>query len=164
MKTAFKISLITLFVLTLFNCKEDPKIQSDSKNTSYLTANINGETFTSTLEIVAFRANGQSYLTTADNHGSAEYEFNLIIENKKDAPDPTIKRYGYIELKDNNGDRKKNKNWALPVNFTLTITNDKENYIEGTFSFTATPAGRNSSNQIDLELTEGKFKANKKSW
>jgi len=152
--------------LLLFNSCKDGKSTSSNlvSNDSYLTANINGDAFVSTLEIVAFKANGQTYLATADNFGHSEYEFKLIIENKKDAPDPTIKRYGFIELKDSNGNRKNNKTWALTNNFNFTITNDVDGALEGTFSFTATPTGKNSSNQVDLILTEGKFKANKKRW
>lgn len=149
-------------LLVLNSCKNRKSVGSNiSSDESYLTANINGEAFTSTLEIVAFKANGQTYLATADNHGDSEYEFNLIIENKKDS-DSTKKRYGFIELKDSNGNRKNNKTWALPNNFNFTIINDADRYIEGVFSFTATPTGKNSDNQIDLVLTDGKFKANKK--
>ena len=157
MKILFKVLVLTVLVLSISGCKE----KSITHNSSYLTANINGEDFSSTLEIVAFRAGGQTYLNTADNSGTSEYEFNLIIENNK-GNDPTKKRYGFIELKNRKGDRKNNKMWALPNNFNFTITNDENTYIEGTFSFTAKPIGKNSDTQIDLVLTDGTFKANKK--
>ena len=156
MKTIFNTAITALIVLLLISCKKEKSV---IKKDTYLTANINGKEFKSTLEIVAFKANGQTYLCTADNSGKPEYEFKLIIENKKENPD--IKRYGFVELKDSEN-RKNNKIWALPNNFNFTITNDAETYLEGSFSYIATPTGKNSNKQIELIFTEGKFKANKK--
>ncbi len=109
-------------IFTSTGCTNDDKIDdsSNKKGDSFLTATINGTAFSSSLELVAFRANRQTYLATADNKtGFDEYEFKWIINNDRDSDLDKI-RYGYIELKDSGGNRKKNKTWKLPNNFVTS--------------------------------------------
>lgn len=148
-----------IFLILLVGCSnESPVVSNSSADESFLTAIINGEEFSSSLQIVTFKVSGQTHLATADNKlGVDEYEFALITQNDKDK-DPSKMRYGFIELKGNSGDRKKDKVWQLPNNFEFALTADAERHIEGTFSFTAKEFMGNDQ----LVVTNGKFRANKK--
>jgi hypothetical protein len=157
---------ITLFIgiiFLIYGCSgDDKKDAATNTQSSFLTATINGDAFSSSLEVVTFKAGGKTYLTTADNKsGVHEYEFQWIIEDTKSNDSSKI-RYGFIELKDKGGDRKKNKMWALPKNFDFTTMSPSNGTIEGTFSFTANSVGRgmveDSSDQ--LKVTNGKYRAN----
>jgi hypothetical protein len=157
------ITIILVMVVASTGCMNDDKVDesSNKKEDSFLTATINGTVFSSSLDIVTFTANNQTYLLTADNKTrSEEYEFNWIINNNRDN-DPAKIRYGFIELKNVGGDRNKNKTWQLPNNFNFEITANTNKYIEGTFSFTATPFGKIKDGQKNLEVTNGKFRANR---
>jgi len=165
MKIMFtKVSIIILLILT-YSCKKDDANEIIRNDTSYLKAKINDENFSSSLEIVAFKAGGKTYLTTADNHDLFnEYEFTWIIDNFS-SNDPTKKRYGFVELKDYNN-RDNNLKWKLPNNFNFNITNETDAYIEGTFSFIAPPSRfpSDAPNDLTLVFTDGTFRANKKSY
>lgn len=149
----------SMFLILLAGCSNDsPPLGNASADESFLTATIDGEAFSSSLEIVTFKVSGQTYLSTADNKlGVHEYEFNWVTQNDKDN-NPSKLRYGSIELKDMGGDSKKDKAWQLPNNFSYAVTADAERHIEGTFSFTATQF----IGSDQLAVTNGKFRANKK--
>ncbi len=157
-----RINIMLGLVFLFAGCSDSTEgNKSTSKSDAFLSATINGEAFSSSLEIVTFKANSQTYLATADNKsGVHEYEMNWIIQNDK-ANDPSKIRFGFIELKDPGGDRKKNKTWALPDNFDFKETGQTDASLEGTFSFTAdafVQGTRDTSDQ--LIVTNGKFRAN----
>ncbi|MBJ2173985.1 hypothetical protein JBL43_07035 [Aureibaculum sp. A20] len=157
--------IIILLLLTAIGCKEDKKNSTtkvdESTNTNnwgtFLTATINGEEFSSSVKVVTFTANNQTYLTTADNSDPSEFAFNLIIENNNDQTDQKIKRYGFVEKEDEN----EKVTWKLPDNFDFTgKLTESGKYLEGTFSFTANAFDKgmeDSTNQ--LVVTDVKFKA-----
>jgi hypothetical protein len=156
-----RFHLIFAFLFLLSGCNGDDTAtkNNSSGDSSFLTATINGKEFSSSLQVINFRAGEQTYLSTADNKtGVDEYEFNLIIQNDKDN-NPAKIRYGFIELKQEN----EAKAWKLPDNFDFTETNQTGTHLEGTFSFTADAWNgirRDTSDQ--LIVTDGRFRANKK--
>lgn len=149
------ITVIMLILLTVA-CKEKTK---PSIANTYLTATINGEEFSSTVDVVSFRANKQTLLTTADNPDATEYSFTLIIKNDRDN-DPNKKRYGFVEIEDETGNM---TTWKLPNNFNFSSTDiDSDGYTEGNFSFIANAfANGVEDNKNQLIVTNGKFKAKK---
>ena len=149
---------IILLLLSLVACKEKSMTTSSTNNT-YLTATINGEEYTSSVDVVSFRANKQTLLNTADNPDATEYAFTLIIKNDRDN-DPNKVRYGFVEKEDASGNRTA---WKLPNNFDFTSTSmDSDGYIEGTFSFIANAfANGLEDNKNKLTVTNGKFRAKK---
>ncbi len=163
-----KLITIVMLLLVVITCKKDNKSNSSVNNEittknnekdTFLTATINGKEFSSSVEVVTFRANNQMYLTTVDNSDSSEFAFNLIIKNDKDN-DPKKLRYGFLEKEDEKGN---NKTWKLPNNFDFTSTiTESGNYLEGTFSFVANSFAKGVEDRNDqLEVTNGKFKAKK---
>jgi len=146
------------------SCGEENKTKNNAGVSTYLTAKINGKVFKSSVEIVAFKAptaqgNHATYITTADLKGDPEYEFIMLNDvYKKDNPDVKW-REGNIELKNATG---KTVNWKIPRDFNFKITKETGITLEGTFSFIATPV---YGNELEaLTITDGKYKANKKSY
>jgi len=144
-------------LLLLAACGDDKPSSSNAaskSDVSFLTATINGEGFSSSLEIVTFKISGQTHIHTADNKlGLNEYEIALIGVDTNTGEE----RYGSIELK-NNGEGIKDKSWMVPKGFNYSMTHDGEGYIEGTFSFTA----KDPQSGEELVVTNGSFRANKK--
>jgi len=165
MKTIFKTTLLLFLTTLVMGCSgKDDSIAGNNGADTYLTAKVNGSDFKSSVEIVAFRAPivGEkygAYITTADNFGDPEYEFVFLNEvHEKDKPDVKW-REGYVELENADG---KTDAWKIPRDFNFTITKETSTTLEGTFSFVATPAfGKDLET---LTITDGKYKANKKSY
>ncbi len=164
MKTFFKTALLFFFTTLAVSCGNENKIANNNGTSTYLTAKINGKDFKSTAEIVAFKApiigdKYGAYITTADNLGDPEYGFIFLNDVYKN-DDPDVKwREGSIELKNAAG---KSDAWKIPRDFSFTITKETSTTLEGTFSFVATPA---YGNELEaLTITEGKYKAAKKSY
>lgn len=157
-----------MLLLIVVACKEDNKSddtikENESTNDTFLTAKVDGIDFSANSKKVLFIAfSGQlSHKSGIVGTNSDGYEISFMLPNpistgtiNSEMTDPKI-IMSYSESPNKASWHVGNDNNPTKIPFTITITKNGENFVEGTFSFTALNIKDNTTRQI----TDGKFKA-----
>lgn len=160
MKTKlFKISILFLAIFVgLSSCKKDEKAIDDKNDTDfYFTAKIDGKSFTGDL------SKTEKFKATKAAHGNMSTLTVSVTED--DSADPTADSF-LINLANYTGAktytitsaryRSEKSNWGPTAESpgSVVITSDKNNVVQGTFSFD----GYNEEDKTTKKITEGKFR------
>lgn len=165
----FMLLLITVSLVTLSGCSSDDNGGGGSAAQGTITAKIDGASFTSidiasmaslvaasnTLTLQGNDANGNSIIMVINGYnGTGTYNF--------DGNSIPLNIASYLEIDINNPTNV--ETWTAPyqaaLNGSVTITQESDDNIQGTFEFT----GQNANDMSTKAITNGSFSLDKQTF